>query len=90
MTLELNQPTTVLLVTRGGMGDAPPELQQKLAITYFRLLAENDMLPGAICFYAEGVKLVCAGSPVLDSLKVLVEKGVHLIACSTCLDFYEL
>ena len=48
MTLGLNQTSTVLLVTRGGMGDAPEELQHKLATTYFRLLAENDMLPGAI------------------------------------------
>ena len=90
MTLGLNQTSTVLLVTRGGMGDAPEELQHKLATTYFRLLAENDMLPGAICFYTEGVKLVCAGSPVLDWLRALAEKGVHLIVCSTCLEFYGL
>jgi hypothetical protein len=81
---------TVLLITRNGMGDAEPELQQKLISTYFKLLDENNLLPAAICFYTQGVRLVVAGSPVLDSLKSLEAKGVRLILCSTCLNFYKL
>ncbi|MCX6068009.1 MAG: DsrE family protein [Chloroflexi bacterium] len=48
------------------------------------------MLPAAICFYANGVRLVVEGSPVLDSLKSLETKGVRLILCSTCLGYYNL
>jgi peroxiredoxin family protein len=48
------------------------------------------MLPGAICFYTEGVRLVCEGSPVLDQLRALEAKGVHLIICQTCLEFFGL
>ncbi len=81
---------TVLLITRYGMGDAEPELQQKLITTYFKLLDENNILPAAICFYANGVRLVVSGSPVLDELKSLEAKGVHLILCSTCLNYYNL
>jgi hypothetical protein len=81
---------TVILVTRNGMGEAEPALQQKLAGTYFKLLDENNILPAAICFYTEGVRLATQGSPVLDSLKSLEAKGVHLILCSTCLTFYNL
>ena len=81
---------TVLLITRNGMGDAEPELQQKLITTYFKLLDENNILPAAICFYADGVRLAVAGSPVLDSLKSLEAKGVRLILCSTCLNYYSL
>ena len=81
---------TVLLVTRNGMGDAEPALQQKLITTYFKLLDENNILPAAICFYANGVQLVVRGSPVLDSLKSLETKGVRLILCSTCLNYLEL
>lgn len=81
---------TVLLVTRNGMGDAEPALQQKLISTYFKLLDENLILPAAICFYANGVHLVASGSPVLDSLKSLESKGVRLILCSTCLNYYNL
>jgi len=82
--------STVLLVTRNGMGEADPGLQQKLVQTYFKLLDESDVLPAAICFYTDGVKLVVEGSPVLDSLKSLEAKGVRLILCSTCLNFFGL
>lgn len=81
---------TVLLVTRNGMGNAEPELQQKLITTYFKLLDENQILPAVICFYTNGVKLVVEGSPVIDVLKSLEAKGVRLILCSTCLKYYNL
>ncbi len=81
---------TVLLITRNGMGDAEPELQQKLITTYFKLLDENDIRPAAICFYARGVHLVVEGSPVIDTLKSLEAKGVRLVLCSTCLNYYGL
>lgn len=81
---------TVLLITRNGMGDADPELQLKLITTYFTLLDENNILPAAICFYTDGVKLAVTGSPVVDLLKSLEAKGVHLILCSTCLNFFGL
>jgi intracellular sulfur oxidation DsrE/DsrF family protein len=81
---------TVLLITRNGMGDAEPALQQKLITTYFKLLDENDTLPAVICFYADGVRLVVEGSPVVDSLKSLEARGVRLVLCSTCLNYYNL
>jgi DsrE/DsrF-like family len=81
---------TVLLITRNGMGEAESALQQKLITTYFKLLDENNILPAAICFYTDGVRLVVEGSPVIDSLKSLEAKGVNLILCSTCLNYYNL
>jgi intracellular sulfur oxidation DsrE/DsrF family protein len=48
------------------------------------------MLPAAICFYTEGVKLVVDGSPVLEQLRSLEEKGVRMVVCSTCLNYYGL
>jgi intracellular sulfur oxidation DsrE/DsrF family protein len=81
---------SVILVTRNGMGDAEPALQQKLITTYLKLLDDNNILPAAICFYTEGVRLVVEGSPVLDVLKALEAKGVRLIVCTTCLNFYNL
>lgn len=81
---------SVLLITRNGMGEADPELQIKLISTYFRLINEADTLPAVICFYAEGVHLVVEGSPVLDSLRAMEDKGVRLIICNTCLNFYNL
>ncbi|HEY4691832.1 MAG TPA: DsrE family protein, partial [Bellilinea sp.] len=36
------------------------------------------------------VKLAVAGSPVLETLMSLEAKGVHLILCSTCLNYFNL
>jgi hypothetical protein len=81
---------TVLLITRYGMGESEPALQLKLMSTYFKLLDENNLLPAAICFYTNGVRLAVEGSPVLDTLQSLESKGVRLILCSTCLNTFEL
>ncbi len=49
------------------------------------------MKPGlSLLFYTDGVKLACDGSPVIDQLRALKERGVELILCSTCLDYYGL
>ncbi len=81
---------TLVQITRNGMGDAEPDLAHKLLRTWLTLLLENGHLPGAIAFYTQGVRLVAEGSPVLDLLKTLEEKGVHLIVCSTCLNYFQL
>ena len=84
------RPDVTVLVTRNGMGHAEPSLAHKLAGTYFDLLDLEDRLPGRICLYAEGVKLACEGSPVLETLAALVARGVDLLVCTTCLEFYGL
>lgn len=81
---------TVVLITNNGMGNASENLQQLLFNKYLELLLQNENLPAALCFYTEGVKLVCDGSPVIEGLRTLEKRGVRLIICSTCLDFFEL
>ncbi len=80
----------VILVTHDGMGQAKADLRHKLMNTYLRLLDESNTLPAVICFLTKGVKLVVEGSPVLEVLKSLEAKGVHLVICSTCLNYYSL
>ena len=67
-----------------------PWYQKWVMDTYLRLLMENDTLPRAICFYTDGVKLVIEGSPLLERLSQIEQKGVRLIICSTCLDFFKI
>src|SRR5512143_3585539 len=82
--------SVVLLVTHNGMGATDQELGHRLFSTYLKLLHDSNILPNAICFYTEEVKLVIKSSPVLDDLKSLEAKGVRLIICSTCLNYYGL
>lgn len=81
---------TVILITNNGMGKADVQLQQTLIGKYFELLALNADLPAALCFYTDGVKLVCEGSPVIEKLRALESKGVRLIVCSACLNYFNL
>ena len=80
----------VIQVNRDGMGAADQVLQHMLLRKYLLVLQENNTLPGAICFYTAGVKMVVEGSPVLDVLRSLEAHGVRLIVCKTCLDYYGL
>jgi len=82
--------STVILVTNNGMGKADVDLQQKLIGIFLSLVDEHSYLPTAICFYTEGVKLVVEGSPILVHLKSLEARGVRLIVCQTCLNYYHL
>src|ERR1044072_2316500 len=81
---------TVLLITENGMGKADQNLQLPLIHKYFDLLLQSQDLPSAICFYTNGVQLVCEGSPALEQLFALESKNVRLIICSTCLNYFDL
>ena len=80
----------LIQVIHDGMGAADPALQRTLLRKYLLLIQENQTLPGAICFYTSGVKMVVEGSPVLDVLQSLEAQGVRLIVCKTCLDHFGL
>lgn len=79
----------MVLFTRNGMGDASAELQQKLAGIFLNLL-NQDAAPGVMAFYGEGVRLTCEGSPALDQLRALGDKGTRLVICQTCLEYFGL
>jgi len=81
---------TVILITRNGMGTGPEELQLLLIGKYLHLLEQGEDLPAAICFYTDGVKLVVTDSPILEKLAALEKRGVRLIVCSTCLNYFDL
>ena len=80
----------VILVTNSGLGVAEKGFREKMMGVFLSTLATFPQLPGKILFYTDGVKLVVEGSPVISELKALEEKGVHLIACGTCLDYFGL
>lgn len=88
--LQANSASTVVIISSDGMGSADDALKQKLLDLYLTMLQQNGFHPGAICFYADGVKLVVDGSPVLEKLRFFEEKGVRLIICSTCLQYHDL
>ena len=82
---------TVLLVSSESMGRGEhPELGNVLIRAFFHTLGEVEPLPDTIIFLNSGIKLVVEGSPVLEDLQSLLEQGVEILACGTCLDYYGL
>ncbi|TAJ12796.1 sulfurtransferase-like selenium metabolism protein YedF [Marinilabiliaceae bacterium JC017] len=81
---------TLVQVTRFGMGHGDEALAIKLMGNYFKLILDDNRLPKIITFYNEGVKLLTEKSPVLETLKTIEQRGVTLVACKTCLDYYGL
>lgn len=80
---------TVVIVNGDGMGHGDRALGQQILGSF---LGKARALPDleALCFYNAGVKLLCAGSPVLQPLVALQDAGVDLVACGTCVQHFGL
>lgn len=80
---------TFVIVT-DKLGAGHEELGRLLMKNMLYALARENDVPAAVVFMNHGVKLACAGSESLDDLALLVEKGVAVASCGTCLDYLGL
>jgi selenium metabolism protein YedF len=80
----------VFLIQSEGLGRDDDKLGSVLMSTFLRVMGEGKDKPETIVFWNTGVKLVCEGSQVLVVLKQLEEQGVTILACGTCLDYFQL
>lgn len=80
----------VVQVSAATMGTGDDELGGLLLRSFLKTQAQLERMPDAIIFYNEGVRLCCEGSLLLDDLRSLEQAGVEIIACGTCLNFFEL
>lgn len=79
-----------LLVSTDKLGLGDDKLGDILMKSYIFALSEADIIPNDLLFINGGVKLTIENSPVLDSLKKLVERGASILVCGVCLDFYNI
>jgi selenium metabolism protein YedF len=82
--------STVFLIGSDAVGRGSEELGQLLMRSFLHTLGEISPLPEKIIFLNTGVKLVVESSPVLEDLRVLGEKGIDILACGTCLGYFEI
>ena len=57
---------------------------------FIHTLGEVTPRPDKIIFINSGVKLVAKGSEVIEDLVGLKDRGVEILACGTCLGYYNL
>lgn len=88
MDFEKNKFLIIISTDKLGLGD--DTLGATLMKSYFYALSESDTLPSDILFLNGGVKLTVEGSDSLNNIKALSEKGVNILNCGACLDFYNL
>ncbi|MFZ5596858.1 MAG: sulfurtransferase-like selenium metabolism protein YedF [Bacillota bacterium] len=80
----------VYFITSNMLGQGSPDLGQVLIKSLMVTLSEMNPPPEAVLFLNSGVMLTCEGSPVLEQLNSLSQKGVALVSCGTCLEYYKL
>lgn len=80
----------VVVVPADTMGRGDDELGGILIRGFLYTLNEVEPLPETIIFLNSGVRLAVEGSPVLDDLQKLIDRGVEILACGTCLGHFGL
>lgn len=80
----------VYVIAADTMGRGDDELGWGLMQTYIQTIKDVRPLPTKILLYNSGVKLVASESGALDALCELRDRGVEILACGTCLDFFKL
>ncbi len=79
---------TVAAIGTDEMGQGDPGLGHILIKSFFYAMAQMDTLPETILFFNGGAKLTIEGAETLADIKALEERGVKILTCGTCLDFY--
>ncbi|WP_040949169.1 transcriptional regulator [Gorillibacterium massiliense] len=80
----------VILLTNDKLGNGAPELGETLLETFFVLLKQEDELPAAVFCLNRGVFALTESSLASLHLKELNDAGVPVLACKTCIEFYDL
>ena len=80
--------TKLVVLSADHMGEGAEELGKILMKSFLYALTQQDELPDTILFYNGGAKLTCEGSESLEDLKDLAARGVEILTCGTCLNFY--
>lgn len=84
-----NNGAKIYLIPSDTMGDGERELGQILIKGFISTIKELDPLPKRIIFLNSGVKLATK-EDIIFYLKELEDKGVEILLCGTCVDYYEL
>ena len=80
----------VVAVSSDVMGQGSDELGATLMKGFLFALGQLPQLPRTVLFYNGGAKLTVEGSASLEDIKGLEERGVEIMTCGTCLNYYGL
>lgn len=82
--------TWSIFVGKEIIGAGNEELGKSLMKMFFYTIAEDTDLPKSILFMNDGVKVPTLNEQAIEHLKELEAKGVEILTCGACLNFYKL
>ena len=80
----------IVYINSNLLGIGEEALGSILMRSFLKTMLDLETRPSRMIFINSGVRLTSEGSEVLETLKALLEKGVEVLSCGTCLDFYGL
>jgi selenium metabolism protein YedF len=80
----------VFVIASNMMGSGNDELGAILMKSFVNTTTNLEHCPDIIILYNAGVKLATVEGGAVDDLKALEEKGVKILVCGTCVNFFEL
>jgi selenium metabolism protein YedF len=79
----------ILVFAKNRIGEGAEELGKMLVGGFLNTFKEMEKLPQKVIFLNSGIDLVLKGSPTIPVLKEYENRGVELLVCGTCLDYYK-
>ncbi len=80
----------VVYISSQYLGNGDNDLGSFLMKAFLKTLLDFETQPERLILVNSGVQLAAEGSKTLETLQMLSEKGVEILCCGTCVDFYEL
>jgi selenium metabolism protein YedF len=80
----------VIFISDDEIGGGERELGAALMKTFIYTAAESDDPPDGMVFMNSGVRLVTENEETVEHLRRLADRGVDILVCGTCLDYYGL
>ena len=84
------QPILVVVMPANTIGKGDDTLGELLVRGFVHTLLETKPLPNSIILLNSGVKLAVKDSETVNDFKELEGKGVQILACGTCLNYFNL
>ena len=81
---------TVFFISSDEIGTGDRELGTTLMKAFLYASSESEDVPDRAVFMNSGVRLVTENDETVAHMKRLEERGVELLVCGTCLEYYGL
>jgi len=79
----------VFLIASDCLGDGQEELGRLLMKNFIITLLDLSEIPERMLFLNRGIFLTTEGSEVIEALEKLANRGVEILSCGVCLDFFN-